>query len=33
MNVSPRAEDIIEENDVLVVIGDNERITRLEKKA
>ena len=33
MNVSPRAEEKIEENDVLVVIGDNERITRLEKKA
>lgn len=33
MNVSPRAEDIIEENDVLVVIGENEGITRLENKA
>ena len=33
MNVSPGAEDIIEENDVLVVVGDNEGITRLENKA
>jgi trk system potassium uptake protein TrkA len=33
MNVSPQAEDTIEENDVLVVVGDNEGITRLENKA
>jgi trk system potassium uptake protein TrkA len=30
MNIAPRAEDTIKENDVLVVVGSNEDLRKLE---
>lgn len=33
INVSPKAEDRIEDNDVLVVVGDNDGISKLEDRA
>lgn len=30
MNIAPRAEDIIQEHDILVVLGDNEHLKKLE---
>ncbi len=32
INISPRADDIIQNNDILVVIGSNEDLTRLENR-
>jgi len=33
INISPRADDVIKSNDVLVVIGSNEDLTKFENKA